>query len=282
MSVALLMASIKAFAWFMTDSVAVLSSLLDSLLDVVASTVTLVAIRSAQVPADRDHRFGHGKAEPLAALAQSAFVAGSAVLLLFEAGHRFIHPRAVERPELGIGVIAFTIVVTLALVSFQVWVTRRTGSIAINADALHYKGDLLMNAGVIAALILSGWYGWIYADPIFAIGIAVYILANAWTIVHEALDMLMDKELPEEEREQIYRIAESHPGTRHAHDLRTRRSGQMTLIQLHLEMDRDISLFRAHQIAEEVQAKILEAFPGAEVIIHQDPEGLEEHHPQIS
>jgi ferrous-iron efflux pump FieF len=281
-SVALMLVSIKTFAWFATDSVSVLSSLLDSLLDVLASFVTLFAVRKAQEPADRDHRFGHGKAEPLAALAQSAFIGGSAALLLFEAGHRFIHPTPVSRPDLGISILAFTIVVTLVLVAFQVWVVRRSGSIAISADSLHYKGDLMMNAAVILALILGGWFGWVYADPIFATVIALYILINAWTIVREALDMLMDRELPDAERERIYAIARAHPQTHRAHDLRTRRSGQMTFIQLHLEMDPDISLLRAHRIADEVELQILEAFPGAEIIIHEDPEGFDEEHPRLA
>jgi ferrous-iron efflux pump FieF len=204
------------------------------------------------------------------------------VLLLFEAGHRFIHPTAVERPELGIAILMVTIVVTIALVAFQVWVIRRSGSIAISADSLHYRGDVLMNAAVIAALVLSGWFGWTYADPVFATAIAVYILLNAWVIIREALDMLMDRELPDADRERIYAIARSHPETHRAHDLRTRRSGQMTFIQLHLEMDPNISLFRAHQIADEVELLILEAFPGAEIIIHQDPEGFDEEHPRLA
>lgn len=277
-TVALSLVSIKAAAWFTTDSVAVLSSLIDSLLDAVASIVTLFAVHKALEPADREHRFGHGKAEPLAALAQSAFIAGSAVLLLFEAGHRFIEPATVEKPALGIVVIAVTIVVTLGLVLFQHWVIRRTGSIAVNADSLHYKGDLLMNAAVIAALILGGWFGWRYADPSFATAIAIYIMINAWRIVREALDMLMDRELPDEDRERIYAIARAHPETHRAHDLKTRRSGQMTFIQMHLEMDPAISLRRAHQISDEVESRILAAYPDAEVIIHQDPEGVDEHH----
>jgi ferrous-iron efflux pump FieF len=173
-------------------------------------------------------------------------------------------------------IIAITIVVTLALVAFQYWVVRRSGSIAISADALHYKGDLLMNIAVIAALFIGSQFNWLYADPIFATLIAIYILLNAWGIVREALDMLMDRELPEEDRQKIYAITSAHPDTYRAHDLKTRRSGQMTFIQLHLEMDPNFSLLRAHTIADEVESQILELFPGAEVIIHQDPEGYEE------
>jgi len=278
LSVALLLIILKSAAWFFTGSVAVLSSLADSILDGAASLVTLFAIRQAQVPADREHRFGHGKAEPLAALAQSAFIIGSAVLLFYEAGNRFFHPLQVQRPEIGIAVTVIAIVATLCLVTFQYWVVRRTRSIAINADSLHYKGDLLMNTAVIVALVLSGWFDLPYADPVFALLIAFYLAGNAWKIVAEAIDILMDRELPEEDRQKIIDIANSHPKAGRAHDLRTRQDGQTSFIQLHLEMDPDITLMAAHEIADDVEVMIGEAFPNAEIIIHQDPEGLEEEH----
>lgn len=278
LSVAVFLIILKSAAWFFTGSVAVLSSLADSILDGIASLVTLFAIRKAQVPADREHRFGHGKAEPLAALAQSAFIIGSAVLLFYEAGNRFFHPLPVARPEIGIAVTVIAIVATLGLVTFQYWVVRRTNSIAINADSLHYKGDLLMNTAVIVALILSGWLDLPYADPVFALLIALYLAGNAWKIVTEAIDILMDRELPEEDRQKIIEIANSHPDARRAHDLRTRYDGQTSFIQLHLEMDANISLMAAHKIADDVEEMIGKAFPNSEIIIHQDPEGLEEDH----
>ena len=277
-SVAVVLITAKSAAWFLTDSIAILSSLIDSLVDLAASLVTFFAVRQALTPADREHRFGHGKAEPLAALAQSAFIIGSAVLLIFEAVSRFLHPREVAQTDVGIGVMIFAIVLTTALVLFQRWVIRRTGSIAINADALHYRADLVMNTGVIVALLLTGWLGWKYADPIFGVAIAIYIAGNAWTIIRDALDMLMDREVPEEIRNRIYEIAQSHPDARMAHDLKTRRSGSTMFIQLHLEMDPQISLLQAHRIADEVESMLHEAFPNSEIIIHQDPEGLDEHH----
>lgn len=282
LSVAIFLIILKSAAWFFTGSVAVLSSLADSILDGIASLVTLFAIRHAQVPADREHRFGHGKAEPLAALAQSAFIIGSAVLLFYEAGSRFFHPLPVARPEIGIAVTIIAIVATLGLVTFQHWVVRRTNSIAINADSLHYKGDLLMNTAVIVALVLTGWFDLPYADPVFALLIALYLAGNAWKIVREAIDILMDRELPEEDRQKIIEIANSHPKARRAHDLRTRHDGQTSFIQLHLEMDPDISLMAAHKIADDVEAMIGNAFPNAEIIIHQDPEGLEEDHDKFT
>ncbi len=280
-TVALCLISMKTGAWLITDSVALLSSLIDSLLDVFASVVTLVAVRHAQIPADREHRFGHGKAEAIAALAQSAFVIGSAVLLLFEVGGRLLHPRTIERPEIGIAVILATIVLTLLLVIFQRWVVSRTGSIAITADSLHYKGDLLMNAAVIAALVLSTWGGWALADPVFGALIAGYLAFNAWRIIREALDMLMDREMPEEDRMRIYGIASAHPDAHRAHDLKTRRSGNTVFIQFHLELDQEMPLIRAHRIADEVEAMISREFPDSEIIIHQDPEGIDEDHDQF-
>jgi len=279
-TVALCLIAIKTGAWLITDSVALLSSLIDSLLDVFASVVTLVAVRHAQVPADREHRFGHGKAEAIAALAQSAFVIGSAVLLLFEVGGRLLHPRTIERPEIGIAIILASIVLTLLLVIFQRWVVSRTGSIAITADSLHYRGDLLMNAAVIAALVLSGWGDWALADPVFGALIAGYLAFNAWRIIRKALDMLMDREMPEDDRTRIHEIAGSHPDAHRAHDLKTRRSGNTVFIQFHLELDQDMPLIRAHKIADEVEAMIRKEFPDSEIIIHQDPEGIEEDHDQ--
>ncbi|MEE8189209.1 MAG: cation diffusion facilitator family transporter [Kiloniellales bacterium] len=266
----------KLAAWLVTDSVALLSTLIDSLLDVAASLVNLLAVRHALEPPDRDHRFGHGKAEPLAALAQSAFIAGSAIFLIIEASQRFIEPRAVLNSDVGIGVMVFAILATFALTRFQAYVVRKTGSMAIKADSLHYLGDLLVNAAVIVALLLVSELGWTMADPLFGIAIALYILKIAWSIARGAFDMLMDRELPEAERRRIAEIAAAHPRVLDTHDLRTRASGRRTFIQIHIEMDGALSLYEAHEVADEVEAALREAYPGAEVIIHQDPHGIEE------
>ena len=267
---------IKLGAWLVTDSVALLSTLIDSLLDVAASMINLLAVRHALEPPDREHRFGHGKAEPLAALAQSAFIAGSAIFLIVEASQRFIEPRAVLNSDVGIGVMVFAILVTFALTRFQAYVVRKTGSLAIKADSLHYLGDLLVNAAVIVALLLVSELGWTLADPLFGIAIALYILKIAWRIARNAFDMLMDRELPEAERRRIAEIAAAHPRVLDTHDLRTRASGRRTFIQIHIEMDGALSLYEAHEVADEVEAALREAYPGAEVIIHQDPHGIEE------
>ncbi|MEE8546430.1 MAG: cation diffusion facilitator family transporter [Alphaproteobacteria bacterium] len=278
-SVALVLIVVKAVALAYTDSVALLSSFIDSLLDLGASLINLVAVSHALAPADREHRFGHGKAESIAGLGQAAFITGSAVFLLFEAGDRLIHPSPVENGAIGVGVMAFSIVLTFALVQFQRYVVRSTGSVAISADSLHYKGDLLMNASVILALVLSTQLGWHTLDPIFAIAIAIYILSAAWKIVTNSFDMLMDREFADGERERIREIALSHAEVREMHDLRTRSSGTSSFIQFHLELDGEMTLLRAHEIADEVEAKIRTAFPAADVIIHQDPEGLEQDTP---
>ena len=275
-AVALTLIGAKAVVLALTGSVALLSSLVDSTLDAVASIVNLVAVGHAVVPADREHRFGHGKAESLAALGQSALIAGSAVFLLWAAGSRLIQPMAVAEGAVGIAVMVGSMALTAGLVLFQRYVVRMTGSLAITADSLHYKADFLMNGAVIAALILAYYFGWVLADPLFAAAIALYILHCAWVIFRGALDQLMDRELPDDQRQRIREIALAHPDVRQLHDLRTRASGTQTFIQLHLELDGALTLYRAHVIADTVEAEINQAFPGAEVIIHQDPAGVED------
>jgi len=275
-SVAVVLIVAKFAAWLATDSVSLLSTLIDSLLDAGASLINLLAVRQALQPADREHRFGHGKAEPLAGLAQAAFICGSAAFLLIEAGKRFIQPRAVENTETGIAVMIFAIVLTVVLVLFQRHVVRQTGSVAIGADSVHYRMDVLVNASVIVSLILVTRMGWQWADPLFATAIAGYIVWGAAVVGRQALNLLMDRELPDAERERIRQIVLANPGVRDMHDLRTRSSGLQLFIQLHLEMDGALTLTRAHEISDEVEAEIERAYPKAEVIIHEDPEGVDE------
>jgi len=227
-------------------------------------------------PADREHRFGHGKAEPLAVLGQSAFITGSAMLLLAEAVRRLILPVPVENPPTGIAVMVFSIVVTIGLVAYQRHVVRRTGSIAISADELHYRSDLVLNSSVIAALVLGSVFDFPILDPLFGAAIGIWIVYSAVRLARLSLLQLMDHEMPDDEREKIREIAQSHPDVVAAHDLRTRVAGPTAFIQIHIEMDGGISLVRAHEISDEVEAELHAAYPHAEVIIHQDPEGIEE------
>ena len=275
-AVAALLISVKFAAWLETRSVALLSSLVDSLLDAAASMVNLIAVRHAMSPADREHRFGHGKAEPLAVLGQSAFITGSAMLLFAEAVRRLIWPLPVDNPPAGIIVVIFSIVVTIGLVLYQRHVVRHTGSIAISADELHYRSDVVLNLGVIAALVLSSALDFPILDPLFGAAIGVWIVYSAVRLARLSLFQLMDHELPDDEREKIREIAQSHPDVVAAHDLRTRVAGPTSFIQIHVEMNGSMSLLRAHEISDEVEAKLRAAYPNAEVIIHQDPEGIEE------
>ncbi|MEX2452198.1 MAG: cation diffusion facilitator family transporter [Rhodospirillales bacterium] len=281
-SVASLLIVIKFIAWVMTDSVSLLSTLIDSLLDVGASLINLVAVHHALQPPDREHRFGHGKAEPLAGIVQAAFISGSALFLLIQAGERLVRPRAIGNADVGIVVMVFGIALTAVLVLFQRFVIRKTNSVAIKGDSIHYQMDILVNGGVLLSLFLASRFDWLYADPIFAIGIAAYIFWGAWQIGKLALHLLMDHELPQEDRDRIRSIAMAHPGVRALHDLRTRSSGQQAFIQFHMEMDGDMTLFDAHVISDQVEAEIMRAFPNAEVIIHEDPEGIEEQHPDMA
>ena len=273
-SVAAVLIVAKFAAWVMTGSVSMLSTLIDSLLDAAASLLNLVAVHHALSPADKEHRFGHGKAEALSGLAQAAFISGSAGFLLIEAVERLMNPNAIENAEIGYGVMALAIVMTVFLVAFQRHVVAKTGSVAIAADSVHYRMDILVNISVIVSLLLSSRFNFGWADPVFALAIAGYILRGAWQIGIKAYHMLMDRELEDVERQAIKKIALDHPDVLGVHDLRTRSSGTRQFIQLHLEMDGSITLQEAHIISDAVEAKIMEAFPQSEVLIHEDPEGI--------
>jgi ferrous-iron efflux pump FieF len=222
-------------------------------------------------PADREHRFGHGKAESLAGLGQALFIGGSAVFLFIEAGQRLGSPQPVVNSEIGIAVVLVSMVATFLLVRFQASVVRRTGSLAVSADALHYRSDLMLNAGVILALVVGPWFGWDWFDPVLALAIGGFVLYGAWHILLQSLNILMDHELSDGDRARIRALCEAHPQVLGVHDLRTRSAGQSIFVQLHLELDGSMKLADANAIAHAVEADIQAAFPGAEVMIHQDP-----------
>ena len=274
--VALLLIAVKLAAWLVTDSVSLLSSLADSAMDALASLVNLLAVRHALQPPDSEHRFGHGKAEPLAGLGQAALISASGIYLIVEAVERLITPRAIEQGAFGLGVMAFSIAVTSALVAYQRSVVRRTDSLAIRADSVHYATDILVNAGVIVSLLLVMFLEWNAADPIVALIIAGFIIYSAFRIARESLNHLMDRELPDADRDRIKQIALGHPAVIDCHDLKTRAAGLNSFIQFHISMDGGLTLDDAHVISDAVELKILAAFPNAEVIIHADPEGVEE------
>lgn len=276
MAVAIALIGCKAIAWLISDSVSVLSSLADSSLDLVASLITFFSVRHALTPADREHRFGHGKAEALAGLVQAGFIAASSIGLAGAAINRLLHPSVLHAEMLAVGVMLGSIALTLALVLFQRYVVRRTGSMAIGADSAHYKTDLITNTGVIVALLLSTRFNLGWADGAIAGLISLYILNSAREIGLQSYHVLMDRELDDVERKRIVAIARAHPDVRNVHDLRTRSSGLTSFIQMHLELDGDMTLDKAHIISDSVEADIRAAYPQAEVIIHQDPAGIDE------
>lgn len=275
-AVALLLIAVKFAAGLYTGSVALLSSLMDSVLDLVASVVNAYAVRHALCPADTQHRFGHGKAEAIAGLAQGAIILGSAAFIMFEAAARLIEPRPIDHTEVGVYVMLFSIVMTGGLVFYQNSVVRRTNSIAVAADSLHYRGDLLINAAVIAGLLLAGFGGFVYADPLFAIAVALYLAWGAWSIWRTSTDVVMDRELPSASRGEIESIVLAHPEVLSMHDLRTRSSGNQSFLQFHIELGTEISLKAAHDISDAIEEQLEERFPGAEIIIHADPFGIDE------
>ena len=279
---ALLLVVLKGWGWQETQSVSVLSSLADSILDVLASSVTFFAVRYSLAPADNEHRFGHGKSEGLAALVQALIIAGSGSYVCYEAIRRIAEPQEIVAPEIGLGVIAFATVATLLLVIFQHYVARRTGSVAISADAAHYQSDLFINVVVGISIALTSWTGELLIDPFVGMLIAIFVLYSASDIASRSLKILLDHEIPEQDRDAIVALACSHADVRGLHDMRTRFGGSHYIVQFHLEMQPDITLLRAHYIMDEVETAILESFPDCEIIIHADPLGLPEQRDNFS
>jgi ferrous-iron efflux pump FieF len=272
-STALFLLLLKAFAAYETSSVAMLGSLADTGLDLIASIVTLFGVRLASLPADPEHRFGHGKAESLAALFQVGLIAFSAFSIGWRAVARLIAGETTAHAEYGIAVSLIAIVVTLTLLSYQRFVIRRTGSVAIHADHVHYQSDLLLNLSVIAALVLDQYAGFTGADPMLGIAIAAWLLFGAVRASSRAIDQLMDREWPEEKRRRFLQLAGQHPASRGIHDLRTRTSGSREFAQFHIWVDPEMTVARAHDVMDDIEAKLAADFPGVEVLIHLDPEG---------
>jgi ferrous-iron efflux pump FieF len=272
--VALLLIALKVWAWLATGSVALLSSLADSMLDLVASGITLFAVKVAVSPADREHRFGHGKSEGIASLIQALIITSSAVYVAFEAVRRLIAPRAVENPQLGLGVMLCSLVLTISLVTFQRFVVRRTASMAVAADSVHYRADIMTNVAVITAIFVSSFWGLHIADPLLGLLVVALILWSVRDIAKAALDVLLDRELPDGDRKRISEIAYSHPEVRGVHDLRTRSSGAVQFIQFHLELDSSMSLAKVHEVSHAIELEVMASFPAAEVLIHVDAYGF--------
>lgn len=261
----------KAIAWWLSGSVSMLAGLTDSLLDGVTSFLNLLAVHYALRPADDDHRYGHGKAESLAGMAQALFIGVSAVLIAFQAFDRLKHPEPVNAPWISIAVIVFSLVMTVGLLILQHRVIKATGSNAVRADSLHYRSDLMLNGSILVALVFAA-VGFSQLDAWFGLGIAVYILWSAFQIARESFSVLMDEELPTDVSENMLALACAVPGVLGAHDLRTRISGNIWFVQLHLELPGQLSLLDAHTLSDQVAAAIENAYPRAEVLVHADPQ----------
>ena len=272
-AVAVLLVALKLWASLETGSTAMLGSLADSALDLVASMATLVGVWIASQPADENHRFGHGKAEALAAMFQVMLIALSASAIGFRALIALAEGGRTSAAAEGIGVSLVAILATLALLGWQRHVIARTGSVAISTDHLHYQSDLLLNLAVIAALVLDQYAGVSKADPLFGLAIAAWLLWGAWRGAAEAVDHLMDKEWPEEKRQRFVALAARHPELSNLHDLRTRTSGTRDFVQFHVDLPASLTVGAAHDIIERVEADLLHHFPEMELLIHIDPEG---------
>ena len=272
-AMAIILIALKTYAAYETGSMAMLGSLADSGLDLVASLVVLLGVRIAAVPADHDHRFGHGKAEALAALSQVALITVSAAFIGFRAVQRLLQGAQTSRAELGIGVSIVAILLTIALITYQRHVVRRTGSLAIGTDRLHYSSDLLLNGSVILALALDQFTGLAGADAVFGVLIALWLLWGAWSASSHALDQLMDKEWPDERRTRFLAAAKEYPELAGLHDFRTRSSGTHYFAQFHVWVPADWTVREAHDRLDHAEQQLRERFPDTEILIHVDPEG---------
>ncbi len=272
-SVAVLLVSFKTWAAWKTGSVAMLGSLADSALDLIASLATLLGVWIAAQPADENHRFGHGKAEALAAMFQVLLITVSASGIAYRSVGQLIDGTRVEAAPEGMAVSGIAIIATFALLAWQRYVIAHTSSVAIHADHVHYQSDLFLNLAVIAALALDTYAGIAWADPVFGIGIAAWLVFGAWRASKAGIEQLMDHEWPEEKRRAFVERAARHPELSRMHDLRTRMAGNRDFVQFHVDLPRTMTIAESHEIIERVEADLMEAFPGTEILIHIDPEG---------
>lgn len=274
-ALSLFLVAIKTYAWFVTDSVSLLSSLLDSSLDVVVSTCNMLAIYYSAKPADDDHSFGHDSIEDIVGLVQAAFIGASGLFLIYEASHRFVEPVPLQHANEGMIVISISMLCTLIIVLYEKHVAKKTGSLVIEADLMHYVSDFLVSASIIASLFLAAKPGWGIADPLLAVLIALYIIYTAFGIGIRAFNNLMDRELPDDIRTDIIQVLDTDTTILGYHALKTRQSGSRRFIQFHLDMDETLSLKEAHDMAVEVRKKIIEKIGPAEIIVHEDPKAIQ-------
>ena len=277
LTIAVTLVALKLAAWVATGSVALLTSAVDALVDTGASLVTYFGVRYAERPPDRDHRFGHGKGEAVAAFTQAVFLAGTALILAFQSIDRLIAPELITSIDLGLWVIAGSLAVAAGLVAMQSWVVSKTGSTAIAADRAHYLTDVAVNGAVLVALGVTKLTGWTRVDPLFALAISVYMVWSAYGISQQALTQLLDRELPATERQRIRTVVLGCDGVQDVHDLRTRYAGDRTFVEFHLEVDGGLTVDRGHEIGDVAERAVAALLPGTvEVIAHLEPVGIED------
>jgi len=277
-AVGVFLVAIKVFAWMVVGSISLLSSMADSILDVVSSGFNFWAVYHAMQPADKEHNFGHGKMEAVSALAQAIIMVFSALFILREGIERLLHPEHLHEPVVGMIVMGISIICAGGLVWFQGVVVKRTNSIAIGADALHYKADLFLNIGVLLSIFVASLFSFSWLDDVVGILIAGYIFYAAWKIGKHAFDILVDREINPKHQEEILKIVKGHSAVKGFHEFKSRSSGTKDFVQVHLEMDGAMSLAEAHKIALEVEKMVAERFPKVHLTIHQDPLGAKETH----
>lgn len=275
-SLAVSLTILKVFAAVYTGSLAVLSSMIDSLADIFASSITFIAVRFSSMPATYDHRYGYGKAEAISALVQAAFVAGSGIFVLYDGILRLFSPEVLVKTDVGIVVMVISLLATVGLIAFQKYVAGKTQSLAIAADSAHYTVDVVTNLSIIATLVVVKIFHFNWFDTLTAIAVSAYLLINAYKLAANAVNTLTDAELSSEVRRRVYEIVMESPFAKGIHDLRTRDLGGTYMFEFHLELDGDLPLSAAHEMTDMVEDNILEEFPGAQIMIHQDPAGIEE------
>ena len=263
---------LKGITFLLTGAVSILSSLLDSVQDMLTSIVNMIAVKHATEPADRKHRFGHGKAQALGGLVQSFIIALAAIVLLIESCRRFLNPMPISHITMGVVITLFAILMTLILVRFQTVVVQKTQSLSIKADRAHYAGDVFMNIGVLVSIFVSYYTGWLYVDSLFGISVAIYLGVTVYQVLKESFSMLMDTEMPEEFRKQIKEITLSFPEVIVIHDLKTRQSGSVAFVQFCIHLEEALTLRQAHDITDKIEHQIKRRFPDTSVIIHAEPE----------
>jgi len=277
-AVAAVLIIVKTLAWLASGSVAMLASLSDSGLDLIASLITFFAVRYAAEPPDAEHRFGHGKAEAFSSLMQGGLVFASGALIGQEAIRAMLNPRPVEQGLIAMAVMGVSIVLTLGLIIAQSKVLKSTGSIAVSGDRAHYAADLGSNAVALIGIGAASWLGLYWIDAAAGLIVALWLIWGAIGVFREASHQLMDRELPEEERRRIIALASEDPRLLGIHQLRTRASGPYVHMQMHADLEAGISLAEAHAIMVSAENRLLEAFPAADIIIHPDPRGKAESH----